>query len=190
MVDPSPSLDWRPQLDNPTFLGWSVVAAYVLAALVCGGAARIASATPGRKEHVPIWSLFAALLVFLGVNKQLNLQTLLLVLGRRAASAGGWYERRRLAQAVFSMAFALAGGAAVFLLASRAKAFFGENPLAWRGLTILTVFVLLRAATINHVDEWLGVNLYDDKWCWVLEICGSFLLGLSAFRFIQSQRHE
>jgi hypothetical protein len=185
----APAAAW-PQLDNPTFLGWTVVGAYLMAALTCGRAAWIASRTPGRKGDIPIWSFLAILLMFLGVNKQLNLQTLLIILGRRAAEAGGWYEHRRLVQGAFSAAFVLAAGAAVYLLANRAKAFFGENPFAWWGLIILAVFVSLRASTINHVGDWFRVNLYDDEWCWVLEICGSFLLARAAFHFIQSQRHE
>jgi hypothetical protein len=181
-------LTWTPHWDNPTFVGWLVVAAYIGAALLCGRAAWAAHVTPGQNGSFPIWSLLAALLLFLGVNKQLDLQTLLIVLGRRAALAGGWYERRRLVQAVFSAALALAAGTAVVLLAGRAKAFFGENRFAWRGLIILAIFVLLRASTINHVGDWFGVNLHDDQWCWLLEMCGSFLLALSAFHFIRSER--
>jgi hypothetical protein len=184
----APLMTWRPQLDNPTFLGWLVVAVYLLAALACGRAGWIALVTPGRKECFPLWSLLAASLLFLGVNKQLNLQTLLIVLGRRTAWTGGWYEHRRQAQFAFAAVFALAAVAAVFLLFSRGKAFFGENRLALCGLIILTVFVLLRAATINHANEWFGLYLHDDKWCWLLEMCGSFLLGLSAVRFIRLQR--
>jgi hypothetical protein len=181
---------WRLHWDNPTFVGWIVVTAYIIAAVLCARSARIASEAPGQKGSFPIWSLLAAMLFFLGVNKQLDLQTLLIVLGRRAAAGGGWYDHRRLVQAAFSAGFVLAAGVAVFALASRARAFFSENPFAWRGLIILAVFVSLRASTINHVDEWFKVDLYDDKWSWVLEICGSFLLALSAFHFIQSQRHE
>ena len=158
------------------------------AGLRAGGPARL-DLRPG-KNSVRIWWALAALLVFLGINKRLNLQPFLIVMGRRAAVAGGWYEHRRLAQAVFSAVFVLAASVAVFLLGWQVHAFFTEHPLAWRGLIVLVVFVLIRASTINHIDEGLGVNLYDNQWCWLLEICGSFLLGLSAFHSIQSQRHE
>jgi hypothetical protein len=186
--DLEPRSKWRPQLDNPTVLGWSVVAVYLAAALACGWAARIAFVTPGLKGRCPIWSLLAAMLMFLGVNKQLNLQTLLIVLGRRAAWAGGWYGRRRVAQAVFSAAFALLTGAAVFLLASRARTFFDENRFALGGVIVLAVFVLLRAVTINHGDDWFGVALHDDQWGWILEMSGSSLLAHSARRFVSRAR--
>jgi hypothetical protein len=186
LSDIAPEFGWRLELDNPTFLGWTVVTFYITAALACGRAAQVAGGQ-ARKEFSMFWSLLATLLMFLGVNKQLNLQTLLIVLGRRAAHTGAWYEHRRLAQAAFSAAFVLAAGVAIYVLANRAKLFFAENPFAWRGLIILVVFVSLRAATINHVNDWFGVELYDDKWCWLLEICGSCLLALSALRFIRSQ---
>jgi hypothetical protein len=179
---------WHPRLDNPTLLGWSVVVVYLLAASACARAAWIAYRTPGRKASCPIWSLLAALLFFLGVNKQLNLQTLLIVLGRQAALAGGWYARRRAAQAAFSVLFALAAGAAAFLLARRAAAFFRENPFALRGLIVLLLFVLIRSATINHAEDWFAVKLYDDKWGWILELCGSVLLALSALHFTRLAR--
>lgn len=187
MVNPK-ILVWTPHWDNPTVIGWSVVAAYLIAALLCARSAWTAARTPGRRPYVAIWSLVAVLLFFLGVNKQLDLQTLLIVLGRRAAVEGGWYEHRRPVQAAFSVVFVLAAAAAVFVLRRHARAFFSENRFAWQGLIILAIFASLRASSINHANEWLKINLHDDKWCWVLEICGSFLLALSACHFIQSKR--
>jgi hypothetical protein len=188
LSDLAPVTTWRPRLDNPTWLGWSAVAVYLLASVACARAAWMASATPGRKGCAAAWSLLAALLLFLGVNKQLNLQTLLIVLGRRAALAGGWYHHRRLAQALFSIVFAAAGLCVLAVMVRAWKGFFAENPLAWRGLLVLLVFVLIRASSINHAIQWLGVELHDDKWCWILELCGSILISLSALRFTQSLR--
>ena len=35
-TDGIPTTTWHPQLDNPDFLGWLVVAAYLIAAISCG----------------------------------------------------------------------------------------------------------------------------------------------------------
>jgi hypothetical protein len=179
---------WRLQLDNPTFLGWSVVAAYGFAALVCARAAARAGRAPDGKAGPPLWGFVAGLLLFLGINKQLNLQTLLIVLGRRAVDVAGWDARRRLVQAVFSVAFAAGVAGAGLVFARRWRCFLSENPLVRLGLIILAVFVVIRASTINHLDERLAVNLHDDKWCWILEICGSLLIGLAAIRFVRLAR--
>lgn len=164
-----------------------MVAGYVIAAAYC---ARAASAPP-RKDGAEggfgaIWWLLASGLLGLGINKQLNLQTLLIVLGRRAALAGGWYEQRRMVQTIFSAALTVAGLAALWLLRARFRRFFAGNPLALRGVVVLFLFVMIRAASINHVFERLGIpqdDEHDDKrWAWVLEIGGSACLTLAAIK--------
>jgi hypothetical protein len=122
----------------------------------------------------------AAGLLFLGINKQLNLQTLMIVLGRRAALAGAWYQRRRFVQAFFCAAFALLGLGFLGFFASCAKRFITKNRLAFAGIIVLLLFVVLRASTINHANELIGVELNDARWAWALELCGSLLIALSA----------
>jgi hypothetical protein len=173
-----PPTNWHPQLDNPDVLGWSVVAAYLLAATACGWVAY--KTDKGEPEAGRIWCLLAVVLLFLGINKQLNLQTLLIVLGRRAALAGGWYERRRWAQAVFAAAFALLGLCSLGFFAAHARRFIAQNRLAFLGVLVLLSFVVLRASTINHANELFGVELKDARWAWLLELCGSLLIALSA----------
>ncbi len=174
-------MHWQPQLDNPNFLGWSVVAAYVIAAAFCAQAALARRKMgPEERRFSVIWWLLALGLLFLGINKQLNLQTLLIVLGRRAAFAGGWYQKRRLAQMVFSVVLTVAGLGTLWFLWSRFRHFFARNPTALTGLVVLLLFVLIRAASINHVFERAGIKQDDKKWTWVLEIGGSACLALAA----------
>jgi hypothetical protein len=166
---------WRFQCDNPTILGWSVVAFYGIAALSCAVAAK-RSGSPG------IWWLLALSLTFLGVNKQLNLQTMMIVVMRHVAGAGGWWDHRRAAQLVFALVFGLGVGLMLLWLASRHRDFFQTNRQAFWGMIILGIFVALRAATINHTDEFLRINLGDEHWAWILEISGSVLIGIGAVR--------
>jgi hypothetical protein len=173
-----PPITWHPQLDNPNFLGWSVVAAYLLAAVSCGWVA--SKTNKSVAEESKIWWWLAIVLLFLGINKQLNLQTLMIVIGRRAALANGWYQRRRLVQVVFCAVFALFGLGLMVFFAARAKRFVVENRLAFAGLVVLLFFVVLRASTINHANELFSVELKDEHWAWVLEVCGSVLIALSA----------
>jgi len=169
---------WRFQLDNPTILGWTVVAFYEMAALACARAAvlrrRIGDTSP--------WWILAAGLCFLGINKQANLQTLLIVIGRHLSETGGWYEDRRTIQLIFSAVFALGLGVILIWLAFKYRGFFKLNRFAFWGVVVLGLFVGMRAATIDHVDEFLKINLKDEKWAWVLEITGSVLIGLGAIR--------
>jgi hypothetical protein len=182
-----PDFGWRPQLDNPTFLGWSVVAFYGVAALACARAAvlaragRVLGAQGGRPAGcAPVWWVLASALCFLGVNKQLNLQTLMIAIGRNLAAAGGWSHQRRAVQLVFSVVFGFGLWLALVWLAARHRDFFRQNPRVFWGVLILVVFVALRAATINHADSFLRLDLKDEHWAWVMEIGGSVLIGIGA----------
>jgi hypothetical protein len=181
------NLGWQPQWDNPDFRGWSVVAAYVVAAAFCARAA-LARRKMGPEERPAsaAWGLLALGLLFLGINKQLNLQTLLIVLGRHAAAAGGWQEERRLAQLVFGAVFTVAGLLLFGLLRVRFRWFLARNRWVITGVAVLLLFVLIRAASINHVFEWAGLQQKDEhddkKWTWVLEIGGSACLAFAALK--------
>jgi len=169
-----------PQFDNPTFLGWSVVAIYLSAALCCGRAAL--RADKSVSDQGQMWWVLAGVLVFLGVNKQLNLQTLMILIGRNVAFAGGWYGRRRFFQALFAAVFALLGLGCLAFCAARARRFIAGNRLAFAGVIVLSAFVILRAATINHANEPFGFDLKDQNWAWILEVCGSLLIAFSALK--------
>jgi hypothetical protein len=55
------------------------------------------------------------MLFLLGVNKQLDLQTLLGDVGRSVSTAQGWYDKRRAVQAVFVLVFAIICGIVAIL---------------------------------------------------------------------------
>jgi hypothetical protein len=169
-----PQTSWHPQLDNPDVIGWSVVAAYGLAAAACAWVAWKTGKTNG--DNSKIWWLMAAVLFFLGVNKQLNLQTLMIVLGRQAALAGGWYGNRRFVQGIFCIVFAALGLCLLGFFATQARRFIERNLLAFAGIIVLTLFVLLRASTINHADTYFGLSLKAEHWGWLLELTGSALI--------------
>ena len=179
------TLGWQPQWDNPDLRGWSVVAAYVIAAGCCARAAHaLRKLEPDAKRDSAVWLLLALCLLLLGINKQLNLQTLLLALARRAMLAAGWEEKRRLGHLVFSAVLTVAGLALIWRLRSRCRRFFARNRWVFTGVVVLVVFVLIRAASINHIFEWAGIQRkdeHDDKdWTWILEIGGSACLALAA----------
>src|SRR2546423_5657387 len=89
---------WRPGIGDPTFIGWVTVVAYFVAAYFCWRASR--NGLHGRKVRW-FWTGLTALLVFLGFNKQLDLQTALTFIGKDFAKATGWYENRRVVQVFF-----------------------------------------------------------------------------------------
>jgi hypothetical protein len=182
-------LEWQFRLDNPTFLGWTVVAVYLGAAFCCG---RVALKSSGDSRHsfACVWWVIAAALTFLGINKQLNLQTLMIVIGRNISSAGGWYGARRRVQLIFAVVFALVCVATLIWFWRRYGSFFRENHLMLAGVIVLVVFVVMRAASINHAFTLPIFGFKDDQWGWSLEIIGSSLIAAAALRRTGGDRLE
>ena len=79
----------------------STLAAARPAWLALTGQARRLATLPANDRLASLWVSLAGVLLLLGVNKQLDLQTALTELGRIAAHAGDWYDVRRNVQVAF-----------------------------------------------------------------------------------------
>jgi uncharacterized membrane protein (UPF0136 family) len=158
---------------------WVVVAAYfagALAAFAAGSSAR------SRRER-RFWFVMAGLLVLLGLNKQFDLQTFVTTFGRSLAQNGHWYEYRRAVQAAFValVAFAAASGVAALVSWSRGTA--RAVKIAAAGSVLLFAFIVLRAASFHHIDEWVTMDvlgLRSGRW---LELAGIAVIGCSAVAY-------
>src|SRR5688572_10854983 len=104
---------WRPGIGDPTVMGWVTVACYLGAAFLCWRAATKGVASRNVRWF---WTGLAALLLLLGINKQLDLQTAVTFIGKDFAKATGWYEHRRIVQGIFIVFIALFGAAATAAL--------------------------------------------------------------------------
>jgi len=68
-------IGWFPGIGDPSLMGWFTVFAYFFTAYKSRGAARVLrSSLLGSRETV-LWFGLALLLMFLGINKQLDLQS-------------------------------------------------------------------------------------------------------------------
>jgi hypothetical protein len=172
-------------LDNGhlTPLGWAVAVVYVLGALCCARAGRVTQ-QDGRRcsDKQQPWWVMTAVLLLLGINKLLNLQTTLINLGRATAWTEGWHQYQRVAQVVFAVLFTLAMFASLAACLKKWKWFVNEQPLVLAGVLLLFLFVVLRASTINRIDERLHLRLYDDYWGWILELLATACFAWSAAR--------
>jgi hypothetical protein len=179
--------NWSPGIGDPTFVGWFTVLAYFTGAYRCARAAqRLGPAAIGlalaRRER-RFWAILAVLLAALGVNKQLDLQSLFTELGRIAAYRGGWYEQRGKVQFAFILAAGLLGLFAVVVSARYVwHATFGAR-VAAAGAALLTTFVLIRAASFHHVDRFITSRWLGLKGNWLLELGGiAVVLGGTALQ--------
>ena len=123
------------------------------------------------------WLLVILILFVFGINKQLDLQVLLVEIGRPIAVKSGWYESRRIVQALF--AFVLTGIAGLFaaMMVFLVRRHWHDNLLALLGLLILCIYGIIETMSQSHVgfsldsyEKW-GFRLTD-----MIEMAGILLI--------------
>jgi hypothetical protein len=149
-------------------LPWVAVAGYLVGAFLCWRQSRTVAT---RRERL-FWLFAALVMLALGINKQLDLQTALTAWGRQMARDGGWYAERRAFQRNFIIASivslsVLGASVAWFVRGLRLPVF-----VTLGGLTMLGVFVLIRAASFHHFDTALRAPVLGLRLHVVLELAG------------------
>lgn len=198
-------IQWVPGIGDPTFMGWLTVVAYFAASWLGLRAFMVEKAGPPRpyrqaigallrvvKRHWPsppaparragLWLLLAGLLGFLGVNKQLDLQTLLTEIGRVTAIESGWYENRRAVQVGFIGAVLVGAAMAVAALWWLVRGQLRDFRLALGGMVLLLGFVIVRATSFHDMDAWIHTSVAGLQLNWVLELGGITLVAVAAGR--------
>lgn len=174
MPGPWPLYGWQPGIGDPTLWGWLTVANYAVATGLALMAARADLA------NSRFWSWVAVLMVALGVNKQLDLQSLLTVVGRHLALAQHWYDQRREAQEIF---IAVLAGLVALAMAGIAFHYRRRRPAVLTGiagLALLGAFVIARAASFHHMDVLLNVRFLALRLNHLLENGGILIVAVSA----------
>jgi hypothetical protein len=172
-VNPSTDQAFLGAIGDPTFGGVLVTVAYFVAGWFALAVARCVPTLldESRRERW-VWVAIAAFCLLMGINKQADLQTLLSAMGRQLVASGGWYERRRVVQVAFVLAFAVAGlvvaVAAIIMAIRTSRAALG----AVVGAGLLLGFATLRAAEIHHLSETIGEPPWLVRFGFVLEVAG------------------
>ena len=176
---------WHPGIGDPDFLGWFTTVAYLAVAGLCAWAWRRESARKaiGERGLVPgFWLMLAAVMLALGVNKQLDLQSWFTQVGKDLAKSEGWYARRRPVQVAFIGAVALVGMTGVGVVVWWLRGSVRRYRVAVAGMVYLICFVVIRAASFHHIDRLLHVGLEHVRLNHVLELGGIGLIGWGAVR--------
>lgn len=172
-------IHWRPGIGDPTFIGWFTVFAYAVATWFAFQEWR------HRKVGAPdqhIWLGVAVLMALLCLNKQFDVQTLFTEVGRQISRMGGWYQQRRLIQSLF-VVFIIAGAAGFGIWFSRRyHRFFMTHRFLGLGLLFLLTFIVVRAVSFHHIDEFLHTDIQGFRANWILELGAISLIILAAMR--------
>ena len=172
--------NWRPEIGDPSIMGWFTVASY----FACAGVACLA-AVRNRERDSKAWALWvtiAILMVALGINKQLDLQSLLTEIGRQIARAQGWFEMRRTVQFWFIVLFGTMSLTVYIWYIITFRSMIRRSWLAFCGLFFLMSFIVIRATSFHHVDMLIHYELEGVRMNWVFELSGIYMILLAGVR--------
>lgn len=173
---------WRPTIGDPTFMGWFTVGSYFGCAIF--GAIIVLINRKADKRSFFFWSMISLLMILLGINKQLDLQSLFTEVGRQIARAQGWMDHRRIVQFWFIVTFGTTVMGAFLLFVIIMRDLFRRFKLAFTGLFFLLSFIIIRASSFHHFDEIIGFKFFELKMNWLLELTGVYLIFIAALKEI------
>jgi hypothetical protein len=185
-----PYIDWQPQIGDPTLAGWFTVFSYFLASFL---AHRVYQNSPKlvgipHNKQCLFWLLICLVSFLMGINKQLDLQSLLTAVGKYFAHKQGWYDNRKIVQGFFiTMIFVLG----VYLINWAAR-FFKDilryNWLAFAGMIFLILFILIRASSFHHMDKLIGTHFFGLKLNWLMELTGIYCITINALWILKPKK--
>lgn len=166
---------WTPGIGDPTVVGWLTVVAYGVAAMLCW------RASARDRQSSRLWSLLVMAMLLLGINKQLDLQSLFTAVGRHVAQVDHWYGDRRIVQHDFILAVLAAAVvmSLIALLVVRRGSWAIKG--ASLGFILLCAFIVIRAASFHDMDAFLHVTILNLQWNHVLELGGIGVIAVSAW---------
>jgi hypothetical protein len=170
--------------DDSSLFGWLTVIAYFVAAILCGltafRAGRIFRDTYTR-QHQLIWGLLSLAMFFLGINKELDLQTWFTATIKEIAWNGGWYEAGRAMQVCFIGGLAFVGLAIGVGMLWYMRHVWRHYWLLGIGVLFIARFVVVRAAGFYGVElPRLSQFTGGVQINWLLEFLGATLIAIAA----------
>jgi len=156
---------WRSTIGDPTFIGWFTVGSYFACAILSFILVSIDKGADRRLFH--FWGMVGLLMILLGINKQLDLQSLLTEVGRQVARAQGWMDQRRTVPFWFIVAFGNTALGGFLSFAVIRRVLFRRFMITFTGLFLILSFIVVRAATFHDFDEMLGFELFEARMNWV-----------------------
>jgi hypothetical protein len=184
--------DWTLGFHDSTPLDWAITLGYLGAAGLCLFAWRKQrNVRIDPSTHVRgFWLVMGIVMVLLGINKQLNFQTLLTDIGREAATQEGWFERRRSVQRLFVVTFTVIGLAAVGAVCWWVRHAWRNYFLALSGLFLSGVYAVIRAASFHHVLAQREGGPHHPISQELLEVGAVVLVSIAAWQAARLPRHS
>lgn len=158
---------WHLGIGDPTIHGWITVVFYIAATCIC---LNKTIALKKMGDGYRFWLCVTIFLLLLGINKQLDLQTWFTQALRDNAYTYGWYEDRRLYQALFIFLLAITTLISLISIRRLLADSWHRHKVTWIGVELLCAFILMRAASFHHMDVFINHHWFGVKFNVLLEI--------------------
>ncbi len=175
---------WQPGIGDSSLMGWITVLAYLGTACACA----ISGWQANRRRDRRFWGSVAFILLLLGINKQLDLQSWLTVVGKQVAIAQGWYDQRRTVQKQFIVGLVAVVLALLMFSIQALGQSWRRLWLAMTGMAFLGGFIVIRASSFHHIDRLLGLEWAGLRLNWILELGGIICIAVAAVNYSKKQR--
>jgi hypothetical protein len=163
-----------------------ITLAYFLAALLCTAAFRDEARSYrfiGRLQRPAFWLVLTALLVLLGFNTQLDLQTLVVSSGDDLVTSARLDAHRKMLKMLSLLTLTLTGAVITLAMLLYIGRHWRLYLLTFVGPMYLGVFIVLRAADSLPVLNEINPRYYESIHL-LLELCGVLMIGASAARAV------
>jgi hypothetical protein len=169
---------WRLGIGDPTIIGWLITALYLTSTILCGIYAwRSDRTSPVNHQHRIFWWALSVFLLLMAFNKQLDLQSWLMLEGRKMASTQGWYSQRKIVKVWFALGIAAFSLILITWLGWSLRLALKNCGLAIFGLILLFTFIVIRAGSFHlKIFNW-DQKVYIHN---ILEISSILCIGTSA----------
>jgi len=189
---------WQPGMTGPPITGSLIIASYLVVAVGCVWALRVARIGAQLAECYRIkdrragdrstayrasflfWAMLTLWFVILGVNKRFDLETWLTEFGRQIALDHGWYHERWQLQEMLVIGIVLGGVSVLAALLCLTRSLLPRHVLAFVGTVLLACFVLARTLSFHHLDDILAIELLGLRLRSLVELTGIICVGLCA----------
>ncbi|MFV2038308.1 MAG: isopropylmalate isomerase [Paracoccaceae bacterium] len=169
---------WQPKVGDPSLVGWLTVAAYLVTMVLCVLVFRRLARRPMAVRL--FWLTLSALMLFLAINKQLDLQSFATALARCIAKAQGWYDQRQSFQLAVIITIAISAGVGALGFLWLLRHHLKRNILALCGLALVLGFVVIRMAGFHQFDVIVNFPEAVFRLNRALELSGPALISANA----------
>ncbi|MGI6854727.1 hypothetical protein [Mesorhizobium sp. 1B3] len=139
------------------------------------------------RERV-FWGFVMLAMLGLGVNKQLDLQSMLTAGGRCLSQLQGWYEERRAFQRNFIIGLVTVATLFLALVLWLMRGCLRRNGLAILGLAFVAGFVAVRAVGFHHFDVLIDRRFLGHRLNVLFELSGLVFIAVNALALLRPRR--